>query len=453
MLLGGFVLIALLSAALVYGGQLAAMGAAYKAKMLCSEIFVAGRGHGEVLPELLIDDLVSLKYVDSQVDKEAKTVTASVYGFAKVEVHFRGHGGCALYDGGERLTGVRRQPVPVSFPAPELLPVNPAGYPKLAAVVNEAFSEPDPERLRRTRAIVVLHQGKIVAERYAAGVGKDTPLIGWSMAKSVMNALVGILLGQGRLTLDTPIQSRHWREPDDPRHRIAVGHLLGMSSGLGFNENAHDPLADVNRMLLLEKDMAAFAAAMPLEAEPGKRWRYSSGDTMLLAAYLRRLLGEDEYARFPQTALFTPIGMTTALMETDASGTWVGASFMYASARDWARLGLLYLQDGIWAGKRLLPHGWVQYTLEPAPSNTAGNYGAGFWLDILAEYKSGHDLKLPTGTFHAIGHEGQFITVVPSHEVVIVRLGKTRHPGAWEHDVFVNEVLAALSGMDGGLVP
>jgi len=444
--IASFILILFLGVALIHGSQLVAMGAAYKAKMLCSEVFVAGRSEDAVLADLVVDDLAALKYIDVLIDKEMKTITSSFYGIAKSKVHYRKNGGCALASNTAPSTSSKKYTQKQrsnNIHVPEYIKSNDISNQKLLNVVDEAFSEPDPEHLRRTRAIVILHKGQIVAERYAADIKMDIPLLGWSMTKSVMNALVGILISEGRLTLDTPIHSESWADPSDPRQYITVRHLLNMSSGLKFNEDMSDPLADVSRMILQERDMAAFAADMPLEVKPGSRWQYSSGNTILLAEYLRRLLGEDEYQQFPRKVLFSRLGMTNAVIETDASGTFVGSSFMYATAREWARFGLLYLQDGVWEGERIFPEGWLKYTQTSALANLDVGYGAHFWLGTPSEYR-GKDVTLPENTFHAIGHEGQFVTVVPSHDAVIVRFGKTRYAGAWEHDVFVNKILAAL---------
>jgi CubicO group peptidase (beta-lactamase class C family) len=314
---------------------------------------------------------------------------------------------------------------------------------RLAAPVAWAFSEPDPAVPRRTRAVVIVHKGRLIAERYGPGFTKDTPLLGWSMTKTVVNALVGILVEQGKMSPGDPVPIREWSGAGDPRGKITVDHLLRMTSGLQFREDYGDPLADVIYMLLGVPDAAAYAASKPLEAEPGTRWKYSSGNTNILAYAIRQVVGEAGYAEFPRRALFDRIGMTSAVMETDASGTFVGSSFMYATARDWARLGLLYLQDGVWAGRRILPEGWVRYTRSPTPSASRQQFGAHVWLQGGRYGRGGH--RLPADTFHAIGHEGQFVTVIPSRDVVIVRLGLTRYHRAWPHGQFVNMVLDALA--------
>jgi CubicO group peptidase (beta-lactamase class C family) len=318
---------------------------------------------------------------------------------------------------------------------------------RLNSAVEWAFTEPDPQHPRRTRAVVILQNGRIIAERYVEGFNKDTPLIGWSMTKSATNALVGILVRTGKLSLDEPVPLPEWQKPGDAKKKITLNHLLHMSSGLQFGEDSYGPWDDVTYMLLRVSDMAAFAAKKKLAAEPGTKWYYSSGNTNIICRIVRRVVGEADYISFPRRELFEPIGMSGAVIELDASGTFVGSSFMYATARDWARFGQLYLHDGIWAGRRILPEGWVKYTTTPAPASANKEYGAHFWLKIPKEYRSnkGKD-GLPGDAFHAVGHEGQFLTIIPSRSLVVVRLGLTRLPHVWQQDEFINMILDAVKG-------
>jgi hypothetical protein len=313
--------------------------------------------------------------------------------------------------------------------------------------LDEAFSEPDPEQLRRTRAVVVVYDGHLVAERYSPGITKDTPLIGWSMTKSVTSALVGILVGQGRLSIEEPAPVPEWKEPGDPRRAITLDHLLRMSSGLKFLEEYEDnPASDVNIMLFLKPDAAAYAASMPAEVSPDEKWSYSSGTTNIISRIIRHSLGSQaEYAAFPRKALFNRIGMRSAVMEMDASGTYVGSSFMYATARDWARFGLLYLQDGIWEGERILPKGWVEYSTTPTPKAPNGQYGAHFWLNRgHPENPEGRLFpQLPTDLFLAWGYHEQQTVVLPSRKLVVVRLGMTPQ-GSWGLESLVMDVLKAI---------
>ena len=423
---------------------------AYKAKMLCSEVFVAGRSPNDVVAGLIVDDLQALRFISATADTAHRTTSARLSPFAARVARYDEASGCVLAPRGA-VAGASTAQSP-ALRQHRALPAHgrdsvatPAGQvdPALAAVLDDAFAEPDSTRPRRTRAIVVLQHGSVVAERYALGVGPGTRLIGWSMAKSVTNALVGIAVKRGVLTLDDFARLPEWSAPGDARGKISVDDLLRMSSGLRFEEGSLDPASDLLKMLYDADAMASVAVNQPLDAAPGTRWKYSSGTTLILSRLLRNAVGEDAYRRFPYTALFEPLGMTSAVMEADASGTFVGSSYMYATARDWARFGQLYLQDGVWNGVRLLPEGWVQYTRTPAPSAPDSLYGAHFWLRTPGEYR-GPAATLPPGVFHAVGHEGQFLTIVPSHDAVIVRLGRTRHAEAWAHDRFVAAVVGAL---------
>lgn len=212
---------------------------------------------------------------------------------------------------------------------------------------------------QHTRAVVVVYRGQIVAERYAPGFDSRMPLPGWSMTKSVTNALVGILVKEGKLSLLDKNLMPQWNHRGDRRRQITLDGMLRMSSGLRFNEDEGNPLGD----LFGQADAAVYAANQPLEAAPNTKWQYSSGTTNIISGIIRNAIGSDtDYLGFPRRALFDRLGMKSAVIEPDASGTLVCSSFMYATARDWARFGLLYLQDGVWEGQRILPEGWVQYS-------------------------------------------------------------------------------------------
>jgi CubicO group peptidase (beta-lactamase class C family) len=270
------------------------------------------------------------------------------------------------------------------------------------------------------------------------------------MTKGVINALTGILVREGKLSVKDEAPVPEWQAPGDPRRHITLDHLLRMTSGLAFEEDYANPLKDVTFMLLATPDMAAYAASKPLVAEPGSQWHYSSGTTNILARILRGAVGgaDADYLAFPRQVLFDPIGMRSAVIELDTSGTFVGSSFMYATARDWARFGLLYLQDGMWKGVRVLPGGWVQYSRTPTPASPRGAYGAHFWLTLRPGSRGSGDSgsALPADAFHAVGHEGQFVTIIPSRNLVLVRLGLTQYRGAWDHGAFIRQVLDAISG-------
>ena len=455
----GIVVVALGAAiaVLVYSLRLASIGTAYTAKILCSGVFVSQRDPQSLLGnDLAADDLSILRNMDVQVDRRLQEVTATLFGLAKRKAVYSEGRGCTVdlgeaaksatprNDGSpDRVPGQRAvtgQIEAVDKLAPEL------DQSRLDAALDWAFSEPDPALPRRTRAVVIVHKGHVVAERYAHGFTKETALIGWSMTKSVVNGLVGILVKERKISLRDVVPIAAWQASGDPRRDITWDQLLRMNSGLQFDEDYSNPLADVTYMLFGVPDAAAYAAAKPLKAEPRARWSYSSGTTNIIAYAIRQIVGDSNYLEFPRHALFDRLGMTSAVIETDAAGTFVGSSFMYATARDWARFGLLYLYDGVWSGDRILPEGWVAYTRTPVPNAPEKQYGAHFWLHIPKEYRCGNDSRpLPADAFHAIGHEGQFVTIIPSRELVLVRLGFTRYPCAWNHQAFVDLVLAAIA--------
>lgn len=450
-------LLATAAVLLVFGawiGEAAvAVGLGYTAKTMCSGVFVSGRTPDAVFEEVHADGLGVLGYIDTSIDSGSRTASASVLGLFTRRAAYRDGLGCSLLLDGLSPPERTRAELPVAEPSSE----EPADPPVrieddvvmpggLRAVIDRAFTETDPERPARTTAIVVVQHGHVVGERYAEGITAGTPLPGWSMTKSVVNALVGILVQQGRMQVSEPAAVPEWQAAGDARAAITIDQLLHMSSGLRFDEDAIGPTADVVRMLYSEGDAAAYAAAAPLGAAPGTTWHYSNGTTNILSRAIRRRLADDAvYLDFPRRELFDRLGMRSAVLETDAAGTFIGSSYMFATARDWARFGELYLLDGVWGGARLLPEGWVTYSTSPAPADPSHGYGAHFWLKVTEGY-AGDDEALPVPAFHAIGREGQFVTIVPSRDVVIVRLGRTRHRGAWDHAAFVREALFALRG-------
>ena len=279
------------------------------------------------------------------------------------------------------------------------------------------------------RAIVVVRDGRLVAETYAAGFDRNTPLLGWSMTKSVTAAIIGRRIAEGRMDLAQTDLVTEWN--GDERARIKLTDLLAMQSGLDFNEDYGD-VTDVTRMLYLESDMAGFVASKPLEAAPGTKFAYSSGTSNLLSRLWMETFDDPaEALSYPREALFAPLGMTSAVMETDASGTFVGSSYMYASAPDWARFAEFLLQDGSWKGRRLLPEGYVSFMRTPTAAS-GGDYGAGqAWLKENGI--GAGTANFPPDTFWMLGHDGQAIMIVPSLRLAVVRLGLT--PSRLGYDV------------------
>ena len=266
------------------------------------------------------------------------------------------------------------------------------------------------------------------------------------MTKSALGALIGTLVAEGKLSLSDKSLLAEWRAPGDPRADIALEDLLRMRSGLAFSEVYSDPLSDVTRMLFDGPDAGGFAASRPLAHPPGTHWQYASGTTNILSLIARRALGETSYPSWPRRALLVPLGMASAVFEQDASGTFVGSSFLFATARDWARFGLLHAQDGVWDGRRVLPEGWVKLVTTPTPQAPNERYGAHWWLKLSKDLGGETDAarKIPADAFHALGHEGQCVSVIPSRGLVVVRLGLSIDIKAWDHASFLTGLFDAL---------
>jgi CubicO group peptidase (beta-lactamase class C family) len=297
----------------------------------------------------------------------------------------------------------------------------------------------------------VLRDGLVLGERYAPGYGPETRLHGWSLTKSITNALLGRLVMQRRLDMRAPAGILEWR--NDARAAITPEHLLRMTSGLGFGQSLEAGIADLwnpaSQMQFAGHDMAAMAAAAPLVAAPGTRFVYQNGNTQLLSRLVRDLAGGDEAAvlRYAQAELFGPLGMAGAVLETDATGTPVGGSHAWAGARDWARFGVLFAQDGVVGGQRLLPEGWLAWSAAPTPGAEFIGYGAGFWTqrgEGGAAYR--REQGLPEEALMARGAFGQYVIAVPSRRLVVVRLGFSYDPRARVESVarLVAEAMAAL---------
>jgi hypothetical protein len=430
--------------------RVAAIGAAYKAKALCSALFVSGLDlDPERADEISAGPYRLMRLFPARVDREAKTVTVSFLGGLERAAVWRPGLGATLAfrplpPANAPLPAPRRAGAAEPWPKGEQSAATPPAA--VNRVLDAAFSEPDPRRRRRTRAIVVVRDGRIAAERYAPGFSAATPLNGWSMAKSVLGALIGTLVAEGRLRLSDDALLAEWRAPGDPRARIALEDLLRMRSGLAFSEKYSDPLSDVTRMLFAGPDAGGFAASRPLAHPPGTYWTYASGTTNILSLLARRVLGEDAYPSWPRRALFDPLGMASAVLEQDASGVFIGSSFLFATARDWARFGLLHARDGIWGGRRLLPEGWVKLVTTPTPQAPNGRYGAHWWLKLSKELggETPAARELPSDAFHALGHEGQCLTVVPSRGLVVVRLGLSIDITAWDHAAFLADLIDTM---------
>jgi len=411
----------------------------YAAKDLASWTFLTHRTQADIEKNDLNFFPVSLSH--NVIDKQNKTVTGTFLGMAKQTAVYREGLGCTLL-ADANLDEVMKQKADVK-PLPEnpseiywpmgdkLRDTLPQGVKleKLQAAIDSAFNPGN------TRAVVVAYDTLMLMEKYAAGFDKDTRILGWSMSKSITSALIGILSGEGRLDVKAPAPIFEWSK--DERKKIRLEDLLHQSSGLKWVEDYGD-ISDVTVMLYQKGNMAKFVIDHPAEFPPDSVWYYSSGNSNVISEIIRRTIGNDqEYWNFPRKALFNKIGMRSAILETDASGNFVGSSYTFATPRDWARFGLLYLQDGTWQGKRILPAGWVKYTTTPA-RKSENQYGVQFWLN-----KGTHEIKGYPDIYFCDGFHGQRVYIVPSKDVVIVRMGLNDH-GEFDYDKFVRRILDAL---------
>jgi CubicO group peptidase (beta-lactamase class C family) len=424
----------------------------YVAHNVCTKTFVSGLDPQAVFEE--VSDRAGIRRLRHllrfSIDRNARTVDASTLGLFGSRAAFHDGLGCVDRHGQKEPYLLKSDVDALKAKTPPSLPeiagpavVEPSD-PALQAALDHAFEEPPAPPFRRTKAVVVVHDGKVIAERYASGIGVDTPLLGFSMSKSVVNALIGVLTQQGLVTPSMPAPILEWRRPDDPRREIEVEHLMRMTSGLDLDEtnSGFDP----SSRMFLEDDTAAYAVNTKMIAPPGTRWHYSSPTTQILARVVRDAVGGPEQTlAFAWRELFNPLGMRNVTLEFDAAGTLQGSTYMLASARDWAKFGLLYLNDGVVGGKRILHEDWVDFC---AAATLDTDYAAGFWTN-RSEHPNARGrvrLGMPRDAFFASGDLGQRIVIMPSQHLVVVRLGDSVDPTGDIRGVarLVKEVIATV---------
>ncbi|MDH2352331.1 serine hydrolase [Bradyrhizobium sp. SSUT112] len=417
--------------------ELLPLASAYAAKTVCSNLFIAKRDADAVIrTDVQFAERRVVKLMKIDVDTANRRVEAALFGlFGKRYAAYAEGRGCTL---------VSKDEIPAPASTPPLLPLATA---EALWPTGEAAQLSNDRRLRAVlndpvlrgpgmRAIVVVHDGRIVGETYGEGFNASTPLLGWSMTKTVTAALVGMAIKDGKLSLDRKDLFPQWA--GDARADISVADLLAMSSGLEFNED-DGLLNDAARMEFLVRDAAAFARDKALVAAPRTTFHYGSGSSVLLTRIWQNAVGAAAPA-FPQERLFKPLGMTSAVLESDPSGTFLGEAFLYANAHDWARFGEFLRLGGEWNGQQLLSPGFVDYMRSPAPASDQGHpvYGRGqLWL------AAGLGFSLPADTFMLNGHLRQTITVIPSRNLVILRMGLTREDIGYSNAKLLQAIVAA----------
>ena len=405
---------------------------AYGAKVLCSAVYVQRRSIQKVLEEELSVFPFSLAtYALSEKDS---SVTGTIWGLAKRKAIYRsGLGATLVSDSSESQIRAQHFILPlkpsihtdtIAWPNGNRLPDTlPSGIDslRLDAVLQHALTElKDGDRVY-TNAIVVLYKGQLVAEKYAHGYDKNSRMPGWSVAKSITAALTGILVKQGKLDVSAPAAVEEWERTS--KEKITLKQLLQQTSGLDYEES-YRKLSSATNMLFNKGNAAAYTAQLPLSFTPGTVFNYSSGNSNIISRIIRQTVGEGYHA-FPYESLFYKTGMYSIVLEPDASGTYVGSSFCYATARDYARFGLLYYNNGKWDDEQLLPEDWVKATVQPSVADTLQHYGYQFWLNGFNKNDPTQRWypNVPADMYFADGFGGQDIYVIPSKKLVVVRLG------------------------------
>ena len=427
----------------IYLNSLLPIITGYAAKNLASAVFVSGREAKDV--EAIDLNFSFIRFTSNTVDYENKTVTSRLLWGKSTAVYREGCGVTLLR--GVSADELRKQRFPMGILSEvqagqdsisgAQLSMGDSAVAKRLAPIAKAFVS---ERAYHGHpfAFVVVHKGGVVAERYDKGIDRDTKLLSWSMAKSFVNALIGIMVKDSLLNIHTPMDIPEWQS--DGRKAIALHDLMQMQSGLEWNED-YGARSDVNIMLHCERDMGLYALMKPLEYEPSTHWQYSSGTTDIAMRYLRSRFSSDEaFLRYMHSRLFAPLGIIAPVFEQDMSGTPVGSSYLYATAMDFARFGQMYLDDGCVGNERILPEGWVDYTRMPAAASN-GRYGAFFWLN-----RSGKFPDVPKDMYYCDGHDGQDIFIFPSHQLVVVILGFSPKPdNVIDFNALLRDILSITS--------
>jgi CubicO group peptidase (beta-lactamase class C family) len=429
----------------IYLNSLLPIITGYAAKNLCSAVFVASRDPKDV--ESVDLNFSFIKYTRNTVNYEEKSVTSHFLWGSSKAIFRPGFGATLLRDVSEEKLRMIKYPSggdpgysqdTLKWPLGDILPGKNTGIDtvKLNEITKKLISENAYNG--DAFAFMVLHKGIPVAEAYKPKFNRKTRFLSWSMAKSFMNAMVGVLVKQGKLDIQKPAAVEEWNKDD--RSKITLNNLLQMQSGLKWNED-YGNRSDVTVMLHYESDMCHYAYDKPYAVPAGTLWYYSSGTANIVSYLIRKQFSSDSsYYVFANNQLFNKIGMPDAVFEVDPSGTRVGSSYLYATARDYARFGLLFENDGIFNGERILPEGWVKYSTSEAAASK-GQYGAYFWLNRSKTLPS-----VPEDMFACDGHDGQHIYILPTQQLVVVVLGfSPRSRGGMKTDELLKDIMGALN--------
>jgi CubicO group peptidase (beta-lactamase class C family) len=414
----------------------------FSAKSIASGHFIDNR------PKDLIEendnDIPLVKLAINGINDEEKSAFSTVFGLKKRTAIYRKGLGATLINNDFDITKPylvpKRNQIPINLPYPygNLEPKDTVfaniDYDKLNKAVANAF-DVKSEKNKRTRSVVVLYKGKLIAEKYADGFDKNSKILGWSMTKSITATYFGILEKQGKINIQDKAPIAAWQ--NDDRKNITINDLLHMNSGLEWDEN-YGEISDVTKMLFIDEDMSKSQIDKPLVGKPNETWNYSSGTTNLLSGILRQQFkSHQDYLDFWYSSLLDKIGMHSALVEVDMQGNFVGSSYGWANTRDWAKFGQLYLNKGNWNGEKIFNESWAKYVA--TPTNTSeGRYGGQFWLNAGGKFPN-----VPKDMFYCSGFQGQMVAIFPSHDLVIVRMGLKEHPD-FDFDAFLSEIVGSV---------
>ena len=396
--------------------------AGYSAKNTASSVFLAERSL-EFTDEN-DNNFSPINLTSDEINSQEKSATGSVFGLLKRKAVYRKGLGAVLinddYDASKTPLVPKRSEADNTTPFPygnadqiDTIFSN-INYKKLNETIDTIFNSRN-----QTRSVLVVYKDQIIAEKYADNFDKNSLQLGWSMTKSITSTIFGILQCQGKINV---VQSNLFKEwENDDRKNITIHNLLQMNSGLEWLED-YNTISDVTKMLFLESDMTKTQINKPLVGKPNETWNYSSGTTNLLSGIIRsQFKTHQEYLDYWYSNLIDKIGMNSMVIETDLSGNFVGSSYAWATARDWAKLGLLYLHNGEWNGEHLFDKDWVQYATTPTPGSD-GWYGAQIWLNAGKRYPD-----VPTNMYSFNGYKGQNVFILPSEDLVVVRTGLTKN--------------------------
>jgi CubicO group peptidase (beta-lactamase class C family) len=415
----------------------------FSAKSVASAHFIDNRDLN--LIEKTDNDIPLIDLAKNKISDVDKFATASVYGLKTRKAIYREGLGATLinddFDVSKPYLTPKRTQIKTNLPFPygDLEPkdtiFNTIDYAKLQRAVDNAFDK-NGEKNKRSRSVLIIYKDKIISEKYDQNFTKNSKILGWSMTKSITQAMFGVLQKQKKLDVFKPAPIAEWQ--NDDRKKITINDLLHMNSGLEWEED-YTKICDATKMLFQATDMTKSQLVKPAKYAPNSHWNYSSGTTNLLSGILRnQFKTPQEYLDFWYAELIDKIGMHSMVIETDMAGNYVGSSYGWATTRDWAKFGLLYLHNGNWNGTPILDKSWVDYTRKPT-NDSNGIYGAHFWLNAGGRYPDA-----PRDLFSCNGFQGQAIFIIPSCDMVIVRMGLKEEKDGFDFNGLIRDVVGSI---------